>query len=93
MLIEAKKGGGISGGGIENVPIKVESFRRPTLKFSYPGGVFEINGMFLVWESEFKNSSWSTIMTFSWCMKHNTCKSVDTTTRMESIHLRPSKRL
>lgn len=34
MLIEAMKGGGISGGGIGNVPIKVESFKRPTPTFS-----------------------------------------------------------
>jgi hypothetical protein len=64
MLIKATKGGGISGGGIRNVPIKVESFRIPTLTVAYPGGVFEINGTLLVQESELKKSSWSTITTF-----------------------------
>jgi hypothetical protein len=34
MFIEATKGGGISGGGIGNVPIKVESYKRPMLTFS-----------------------------------------------------------
>jgi hypothetical protein len=34
MLIEEKKGVGISGGGIGNVPINDESFRRPTPTFS-----------------------------------------------------------
>jgi hypothetical protein len=64
MLIEVTKGGGTSGGGIGNVPIKVESFRRPTLTFSYPGGVFEKKGTFLVWESELKKASWSTVTNF-----------------------------
>jgi hypothetical protein len=50
ILIEAIKGGGTLGGGIGNVPIKVEFFRRPTPTLSYPGGVLEIKGMFLVWE-------------------------------------------
>jgi hypothetical protein len=48
ILIEARKEGGISGGGIGNVPIKIESFNRPTLTFSLPGGVFEIKGTLLV---------------------------------------------
>jgi hypothetical protein len=57
MLIEATKGGGTSGGGIGKVPIKVESFSRPTSTFSYPGGVFAINGTLLVRESELKKDS------------------------------------
>jgi hypothetical protein len=64
MLIEATKGAGILGGGIGNVPIKVESFSRPTPTFSYLGSVFEINGMLLVWESELKKANWSKVMTF-----------------------------
>ena len=48
MLIEVTKGGGISGGKIGNVPIKVESLRRPTPTFSYPGGAFEIKDKLLV---------------------------------------------
>jgi hypothetical protein len=44
MLIEATKGGRTSSGGIGNVPIKVESFSRPTPTFSYLGGVFAMKG-------------------------------------------------
>jgi hypothetical protein len=34
MLIEAKKGEGILGGGMGNVPINDESFKRPIPTFS-----------------------------------------------------------
>ena len=64
MLIKENKGGGTSGGGIRDVPVRVEYLSRPTPTFSYPGGVFMIKGTLLVQVSELKKDSWLTVMTF-----------------------------
>jgi hypothetical protein len=64
MFIEANIGGGTSSGGIGNVPIRVESLRRPTPTFLYIGGFLAMKGMLLVSVSELKKASWSTVTTF-----------------------------
>jgi hypothetical protein len=46
--------GGMSGGGSGKVPIKDESFKRPTPTSSYEDGVFSIKGTLPMRESELK---------------------------------------
>jgi hypothetical protein len=85
ILIEETKGGGTSGGGIGNIPIRVESLSRPTPTFSYSGSVFAINDTLLVQVLELKKASLSIVMTFPLCGKCKTWKRVDTTVRIASI--------